>query len=57
MERSFAREIENLRLGDGDVFRGDGVLALTRALFRIQDTPARVPNRFTTPTREPASVH
>ena len=57
MERSFARETESLRLGDGEVFRGNGVLALTGALFRIEDTPAGVPNRFTRPTRERTSVH
>ena len=27
MEHSFATETEGLRLGDGEVFRGDGVLA------------------------------
>ena len=32
MERSFAREIEQLKLGDGDVFRGEGILAVTKAL-------------------------
>ena len=57
MEHSFARETESLRLGDGEVFRGDGVLASVWAPFRIEDTPAGVPNRFTRPTREPASVH
>ncbi len=33
-ERSFAREIEDLRLGDGDEFRGEGILAITKALLQ-----------------------
>src|ERR671936_2094665 len=33
-ERSFAREVEDLRLGDGDTFRGEGILALTKALLQ-----------------------
>ena len=34
MERSFANEIESLKLGDGEVFHGEGILAVTRALLR-----------------------
>ena len=34
MERSFAREVEALRLGDGDVFHGEGILAITKALLQ-----------------------
>lgn len=34
MERSFAREIENLKLGDGEVFHGEGILAVTKALLQ-----------------------
>ena len=34
MERSFAKEIELLKLGDGDVFRGEGILAVTKALLQ-----------------------
>ncbi len=34
MERSFAREIEQLKLGDGEVFRGEGILAVTKALLQ-----------------------
>lgn len=34
MERSFAKEIESLRLGDGDTFRGEGILAVTKALLQ-----------------------
>jgi indolepyruvate ferredoxin oxidoreductase, alpha subunit len=33
-ERSFAREVQDLRLGDGDVFRGEGILAITKALLQ-----------------------
>ena len=32
-ERSFKREIEALRLGRGDVFTGEGILAITKALL------------------------
>ncbi len=32
-ERSFAREVEHLRLGDGETFRGEGILAITKALL------------------------
>ena len=34
MERSFAKEIEQLKMGDGDVFRGEGILAVTKALLQ-----------------------
>jgi indolepyruvate ferredoxin oxidoreductase alpha subunit len=33
-ERSFAREVESLRLGDGQEFRGEGILAVTKALLQ-----------------------
>jgi indolepyruvate ferredoxin oxidoreductase alpha subunit len=33
-ERSFAREVEDLRLGDGQEFRGEGILAITKALLQ-----------------------
>src|ERR1700756_1644247 len=33
-ERSFAREVEDLRLGEGDVFHGEGILAITKALLQ-----------------------
>ncbi len=32
-ERSFAREVEKLRLGDGENFSGEGILAITKALL------------------------
>ncbi len=33
-ERSFAREVEQLRLGAGEVFEGEGILAVTKALLQ-----------------------
>lgn len=33
-ERSFAREIEHLRLGEGEVFRGEAILAITKGLLQ-----------------------
>jgi len=33
-ERSFAKEIEQLRLSDGETFRGEGILAVTKALLQ-----------------------
>jgi len=33
-ERSFAREVEDLRLGEGQEFRGEGILAITKALLQ-----------------------
>ncbi len=33
-ERSFAKEVEDLRLGDGQVFHGEGILAITKALLQ-----------------------
>ncbi|HVV92383.1 MAG TPA: indolepyruvate ferredoxin oxidoreductase subunit alpha [Hyphomicrobiales bacterium] len=32
-ERSFAKEVEKLRLGAGEEFRGEGILAITKALL------------------------
>ena len=32
-ERSFVEEVKKLRLGAGDVFRGEGILAVTKALL------------------------
>src|SRR6516165_1240975 len=34
MERSFSREVEALRLGGGATFRGEGILAVTKALLQ-----------------------
>ena len=33
-ERSFAREVQDLRLGAGEEFRGEGILAVTKALLQ-----------------------
>jgi indolepyruvate ferredoxin oxidoreductase alpha subunit len=33
-ERSFTQEVEKLRLGEGDEFRGEGILAVTKALLQ-----------------------
>ncbi|KRB01149.1 indolepyruvate ferredoxin oxidoreductase [Devosia sp. Root685] len=33
-ERSFAREVEDLTLGEGELFRGEGILAITKALLQ-----------------------
>jgi indolepyruvate ferredoxin oxidoreductase alpha subunit len=33
-ERSFAKEVEKLRLGAGEEFRGEGILAVTKALLQ-----------------------
>ena len=32
-ERSFAKEVEQLRIGAGETFRGEGILAITKALL------------------------
>ena len=34
MERSFKTEVEALKLGDGDTFHGEGILAVTKALLQ-----------------------
>ncbi len=33
-ERSFASEVQSLRLGEGELFRGEGILAVTKALLQ-----------------------
>jgi indolepyruvate ferredoxin oxidoreductase alpha subunit len=33
-ERSFAREVEDLKLGEGETFKGEGILAITKALLQ-----------------------
>ncbi len=33
-ERSFAKEVEQLRIGAGEEFRGEGILAVTKALLQ-----------------------
>ena len=34
MERSFAREVEKLKLGKGEVFEGEAILAITKAILQ-----------------------
>jgi indolepyruvate ferredoxin oxidoreductase alpha subunit len=34
MERSFKTEVESLKLGDGEVFDGEGILAVTKGLLQ-----------------------
>ncbi len=34
MERSFKEEVEKLKLGEGDTFHGEGILAVTKALLQ-----------------------
>src|SRR5882672_9726201 len=34
MERQFTEEIESLKLGEGETFRGEGILAVTKALLQ-----------------------
>ena len=34
MERSFKKEVQALKLGDGDTFHGEGILAVTKALLQ-----------------------
>ena len=33
-ERSFAKEVQHLRMGEGEIFRGEGILAVTKALLQ-----------------------
>src|ERR1700676_2320699 len=33
-ERSFAKEVQSLRLGEGAEFRGEGIVAVTKALLQ-----------------------
>src|SRR5258705_11471000 len=34
MERSFKQEVEKLKLGDGETFHGEAILAVTKALLQ-----------------------
>tara|TARA_Y100000588_G_scaffold190494_1_gene204359 strand:- start:550 stop:2691 length:2142 start_codon:yes stop_codon:yes gene_type:complete len=34
MERSFKKEVETLRIGEGDTFHGEGILGVTKALLQ-----------------------
>ena len=33
-ERSFSEEVKKLRAGAGDIFEGEGILAITKALLQ-----------------------
>src|SRR4030088_2711626 len=33
-ERSFSEEVRSLRLGEGEIFRGEGILAVTKAILQ-----------------------
>src|SRR6476661_3492721 len=33
-ERSFAKEVQQLKIGKGEIFRGEGILAITKALLQ-----------------------
>ena len=33
-ERSFKKEVQQLRIGEGEEFRGEGILAVTKALLQ-----------------------
>ena len=57
MERSFAHEIESLKLGDGDIFHGEGILAVLDAALRGEGALGGVPVAFKPLRREPANVH
>ena len=39
MEVSFAKEIEMLRLGAGETFHGEGILAITKAVLQACRNP------------------
>src|SRR2546423_13033436 len=34
MERSFKKEVQAVKCGDGETFRGEGILAVTKALLQ-----------------------
>ena len=57
MERAFAHEIESPKLGDGDIFHGEGVLAVLDTVLRREGAPGGVPVAFTPLREEPANVH
>lgn len=40
-ERSFRKEVQKLRIGEGEVFHGEGILAVTKALLMLPVTRAR----------------
>ena len=42
-ERSFGKEVEQLRLGAGEIFHGEGILAVTKALPQSGEACLGVP--------------
>ena len=65
MERQFNAEIESLKLGEGETFHGEGILAVTKALLQsgvsyvggYQGAPATVsPTAPRCDTRAPISA-
>ena len=61
-ERSFAEEVKKLRAGAGDIFEGEGILAITKALVmakipspsKISPAPAR--SFFTSSANERSAI-
>ena len=50
-ERSFAKEVEKLRLGEGEEFAGEGILAITKALLAMRRRLCRrLPGRADQPS-------
>ena len=57
MEVQFTKEIESLRLGEGETFHGEGILAVTKALLQsgvsyvggYQGAPVSHPSRGSSP--------
>ena len=45
-ERSFKKEVEKLRRGDGEIFEGEGILAVTKALIRQKIAAGRMEQRW-----------
>ena len=57
MELAFAHEIESLKLGDGDVFHGEDILAVLDTVLRREGASGGAPVAFKPLRREPANVH
>ena len=55
MERSFKKEVQALKLGDGETFHGEGILAVTKALAAVGgELCRRLPGRAgVAPARRP----
>ena len=63
-ERSFKQEVEKLKLGEGEEFHGEGILAVTKALLQsgvsyvagYQGAPISVRKSAKVDLRRPASL-